>query len=106
MVQLIAFIIFILSIFSIAFILYKKIPVLVNLSKNGHHGIKKHELILDMEKKIKHFNFNFFQKQVYLHKFLSKLKVLILKIETKIDVLLHGIRKKAQELDKQVKKRK
>jgi len=79
---------------------------LAALPQNGHHGIKKIELVATIEKKIKDFHFKFFHKQVFLHKILSFIKVLTLKIERKIDASLHGIRKKAQEIDKQVKKKK
>jgi len=106
MVQLIAFIIFILSVGGIFFILYRKVPVLIQLPQNGHHGIKKHEFIATVEKKIKEVYFHLFSKQMLLHKVLSKVRIWTLKIERKIDTLLHGIRKKAQELDKQVKKKK
>ena len=99
MIQLIAFIIFIISISVVLFILYKKIPVLAELPQNGHHGFNKPELFLKLEKKIRGIHFSFFEKKVFLHKLLSKFRVLVLKIETKVDKLLHGIRKKAQELD-------
>ena len=81
-------------------------PALVTLPQNGHHGFKKSEKMVAIEKKIKKFHFDFFRKQVYLHKLLSFAKVWILKLETQIDHLLHGIRKKAQELDKEIKKKK
>ncbi|MEK7664316.1 MAG: hypothetical protein AAB340_02700 [Patescibacteria group bacterium] len=100
MVQLIVFIIFIISLCGLLFILYRKIPALVKLPKNGHHGIKKPKIVGDLEKKIKDTHFHFFEKQMFLHRLLSKTKVWILKTETKIDHLLHSIRKKAQELDK------
>ncbi len=106
MLQLIAFIIFAVSLLGIAFILLKKIPALAALPQNGHHGIKKNEFVLNIEKKIKDFHFKFFHKQVFLHKILSFIKVWVLRIETKIDVRLHGIRKKAQEIEKQIKKKK
>ena len=106
MLQLIAFIIFTVSTLAVVFILYKKIPVLVDLPQDGHHGFKKPALIAKIQKKIKHHHFHLFEKQMLLHKFLSKTKVWILKTETKIDHLLHGIRKKAQELDKEAKKKK
>ncbi len=86
--------------------LYRKIPVLLTLSKNGHHGIKKPKALKAIEKKIKDMHFNFFEKQMFLHKILSKTKVWILKTETKIDHLLHGIRKNAQELDSKKKRKK
>ena len=101
MVQLIALIIFIVSAVVLAFIIYKKIPALVGLPENGHHGLKKPEFIKKIEKKLKEHHFNIFEKQVPLHKILSKTKVWVLKTETKIDNWLHGIRKNAQELDKQ-----
>jgi len=106
MINLIAFIIFLVSISGTIFILYRKIPVLVVLPKNGHHGFKKPEFLLDIEKKIRKHHFHFFKKQMLLHKLLSKIRILVLKLERKISELLHGIRKNAQELDKQVKKRK
>ena len=106
MVQLITFLIFIISVAGIFFIVLKKIPVLITLPQNGHHGFKKHRIIVKIEKKIKDTHFHFFEKQMLLHKVLSKSRLWILKIERKIDELLHGIRKKAQELDKKVKNKK
>ncbi len=106
MVELIAFIIFIFSVIAIFFVLLKKTPALTSLPKNGHHGIKKHKIILSIENKIKTAHFNLFKNQMWLHKFLSWIKIWILKIEDKIDQLLSGIRKKAQHLDKETKKKK
>lgn len=100
MVQLIVFIILLTSVSVITFILYKKIPALVKLPHNGHTGFKKPEFISKIEKTIKENHFHFFQKQMILHKLLSKTKLWVLKTERKIDILLHGIRKKAQELDR------
>ena len=106
MVQLITFIIFTVSVLGIVFILYKKIPILVELPKNGHHGIKKPEFIATIEKKIRDRHFHFFEKQMLLHKLLSKSRIFILKVEKKIGDTLYGIRKKAQELDKKVQNKK
>ena len=100
MVQLIAFIIFIVSLSGIVFILYRKIPALLQLPQNGHSGFKKPEFFVRIENKVKDGHFHFFQKQILLHKVLSKFRILALKIEAKIDGLLQGIRKNAQELDK------
>ena len=105
MVQLIAFIIFLLSALVVAFMLFRKIPVLIELPKNGHHGIKKPELVANAENKVKDFYFHFFEKQILLQKILSFAKVSILKIENKIDILLHGVRKKNQEATKKRKGR-
>jgi len=83
--------IFVCSFGGVLFVLARKIPVLSNLPQNGTTGIKKHHYILETEQKIKAF-FNFFEKQIYLHKLLSWVKVMTLKIETKVDKLLHKIR--------------
>ncbi len=95
--------IFLISVLGIAFILTKKMPVLVQLPQDGHHGLKKPRLVADLEKKLKAHHFRFFQQQMLLQKLLSKSRLWILKIERWIDVALHGIRKKAQELDKKKK---
>lgn len=103
MIQLIAFIIFIISVLGISFIIRKKIPLLVLLPKNGHHGLKKPAAIANIEKVIRAHHFHFFEKQMLLHKLLSTVRVLTLKVERRIGDLLQGIRKKAQELDERKK---
>ena len=90
----------------ISLILLRKAPLLAKLPSNGHHGFKKHHLIVKLENKIKAHHFHLFEKQMLLHKILSFIKVWTLRIETKTDTLLHGIRKKAQELDKEMRKKK
>ena len=106
MLQLIAFVIFVVSLGVVFFIIFKKIPALAVLPKNGHHGFKKPKFISSIEKKLKDQHFYVFKKQVVLHKILSKVRIWVMKIERTVGDLLHGIRKKTQELDKQVKKRK
>lgn len=105
MLKLIVFIIFILSFGGALFILARKIPVLNALPQSGTTGIKKHQIILDTENKIKEI-LVFFEKQILLHKFLSWVKVMTLKIETRVDILLHKIRKKAQQIDQETKDKK
>lgn len=105
MIELIVLIIFICSLGGALFILIKKIPVLNDLPQNGSIGFKKHPIVSDIENKIKEF-FIYFEKQIFLHKFLSWVKVITLKVETKIDSLLHSIRRKAQKIDKDLKDKK
>ena len=105
MIETIALIIFIISFCGVLFILARKLPVLNSLPNNGTTGIKKHQIILDTENKIKEF-FIFFEKQIFFHKFLSWVKVMTLKIETRVDIMLHKIRKKAQQIDKDLKEKK
>ena len=97
--------IFVVSMASAFFILARKVPVLNTLPQNGTTGIRKHHYILVVENKVKDILI-YFEKQIFLHKFLSFVKVMILKIEVKIDHYLHRIRKKAQEVDKNLKGKK
>lgn len=100
MIQLIVFIIFIASVGGIGAMLYRKIPALVQLPLHGDSGIKKPEIMVKIQKRIQDHHFQIVEKKVPLHKFLSKIKILILKAERKVDILLQGIRKKAVELDR------
>ena len=97
--ELIVLTIFILSLGGILYISYRKIPVLTTLPQNGNIDFRNLKIISKIENKIKNI-FLIFEKQIWLHKFLSWVKCLILKIEVKIDHLLHNIRKKAQEKKK------
>jgi len=105
MITTIVSIIFICSFGGILFILANKIPVLEKLPQNGESNLKKGKIALKTEEKIKNF-YNLFKKQIILHKFLSWVKCLTLKIETRIDTLLQKIRKKAQQADKELKDKK
>ena len=105
MIQLIALIIFLVSVAGVVVMLGKKVPVLVRLPQNGHHGLKKPEAISRLQKKIKEHHFHLFEKQMLLHTLLSKFRVWIMKMERYIGGLLMNIRKRAQELDREVKKK-
>jgi hypothetical protein len=100
MIELIIFIILILSLGGVFAILYKKAPKIATLPKSGRVGIKKHRIISELEEKFKSLHFDLFVKKLLLHKILSWIKVMTLKLEVKIDHLLHKIRKNAQKLDK------
>lgn len=89
----------------IVFILWKKIPILVQLPQNGSHGLRKPVFVLKIENTIKDFHFDFFKKQIWFHKLLSRTMIIILKLERMIGDLLCGVRKKIQELDKEARKR-
>jgi hypothetical protein len=103
-VELIFSAIFILSLAGASVILARKIPVLNALPYSGSTGIKKHHIILETENKIKNILL-FFEKQIFMHKFLSWVKVMTLKFETRVDHSLHRIRKKAQQVDKKNKEK-
>lgn len=105
-VQLIALAIFLVSMVLIFLMVSKKIPMLLELPEQGHHGFTTPRVIADVQKKIRDKHFHFFQKKMLLHGILSRSRLLILKLEKQLDTVLSGIRKNAQELDKKTKKRK
>lgn len=96
MIGLIFSIIFIISLTGVVFILTRKMPILSTLPKNGSAGFKNNKLISGVEDKLKKIE-SFFSDGIVLHKFLSWLKCKIIKAETWVDSILHGIRKKAKE---------
>lgn len=96
LVETIVLVIFVCSLGGAIFILVRKIPVLNSLPHHGSTGIREHHFVLNMEARIKEILVSF-EKQIYLHKLLSWVKVLTLKVETRVDQLLHNIRKKAQQ---------
>jgi len=100
-IESIALIILVCSLGGLSLILIRKVPTLTVLPHNGSTGIRKHRIILNAEDKVKGI-LVFFEKQIFLHKFLSWVKIMTLKIETRVDVLLHKIRKKAQQVDKKI----
>jgi len=104
-IESIIFAIFVCSFGGILLILAKKIHALNALPQNGSAGIRKHHLILNIENRVKEIAIAF-EKQVFFHKLLSWVKVITLKVETRVDVMLQRIRKKSQEVDKKLKLKK
>jgi preprotein translocase subunit SecF len=96
MIQLIIFIIFILSLAGIIFISYRKIPELIDLAESPKTEFAKPKSIAKLEHRIKKIS-EIFQKHVLLHKFLFSVKCIVSKTEHRIDNWLHNIRKKAQQ---------
>jgi len=96
MINLIIGLIFIISLGGIIFILARKIPVLNSLPKNNSLGIKKYKAIEFIEEKFSKI-YIAFEKQIFLHRILSWIKIIALRIETKVDQLLQNIRKKSQK---------
>lgn len=97
MIELIAGIVFLGSIFGMGFILVKKMPVLVSLPEVSE-GIVRENFILRLKGRIKNLPFiKSFSLELFLQKTLSKIRVLILKLENKIANLLQKLRKKSQE---------
>lgn len=95
MANLIAAIILIGSVLGIIFILFRKIPVLLELPEvpEGGEIVGVEVSIQEIKGKIK----KIFPHHIVLQKILSRIRIIVLKIERKIDNLLQSLRKKAQE---------
>jgi hypothetical protein len=96
MLQLIVAIILLISLIGLVVIIIRKLPVLVVLPQIGSASVKDFkfvEIIRDLVKS----KMVIFEKKIFVQKFLSWVKVMTLKIETKVDKMLHGIRKKSQQ---------
>ena len=105
LVESIALAIFICSFGGVLIILIRKAPILNAFPQNGTTGIRKHHYILEIEHKIKDVLISF-EKQIFLHKFLSWVKIMTLKIEIRVDHLLQKIRSRAQKVDNEINKKK
>jgi len=95
MLQLIIFIVFAFSLAGIIFIAWRKIPELKELPVNGNMGGQKPKFVSFLEKRLSKVS-SIFQKHVILHKILFSVKLIVSKIEHKIDSWLRIIRKSAQ----------
>lgn len=99
MFQILATICFFLSLFGIAFMIYRKIPILLTLSPP-----KKQKEFIDFKKEFlnrlpfKNFSFN-----ILLQKMLVRARILSLKIDYKTFNLLKKIREKNNEKKKRAK---
>lgn len=95
MFELILISIFLTSFAGIMFIAVKKIPALANLPAESHI---KEPLLLKIKGKIKNFpGTEIIDYEVYLQKILSKVRVLMLKIEQKTAHWLEQLRQKSRQ---------
>ena len=99
MIELIVLIIFLLSLGGIIFIMYKKLPILLQMPET-QEGFQKEKFSKKFQERIK--GFISFDKLIVL-RFLSKVRVYVLKIEKYIDSYLQRTRRniiKKQQEDK------
>jgi len=92
MVKFIAQIIFTISLLGIGLIIFRKIPILAQLSITKEKKIVQRKFFLKFKERIKNIPF-----ELFLQKILSKIRVLTLKIENKTANLLQKIREKSQK---------
>jgi len=96
MLNLIILIVFLFSLIGIIYIIYKKIPLLKTLPEKKDNKINWKTIYLNFK------NSSFFKKiifnlDIFLQKFLSRIKILVLKIENKISYWLQKLRKRIQK---------
>lgn len=92
--ELIAIICLIFSLTGIGVILFRKIPILVELPEVIERP-KKENLIFTLKKKIKEIDpFKDFSYDIFLQKLLTRIKILTLKTENKTSTLLQKLREK------------
>lgn len=97
MAEILATIIFFGSLFGIGTILFRKIPLLVELPETQKKFSFK-KAVLNFKEKIKTLNpFKDFSGEIFLQKILSKIRILALRSENKIANWLQGLRERAQK---------
>ena len=105
MAELILTILLLVSLFGMVFILYRKIPVLVNLSETSQELFQVSEIIERAKEKSKEGvrkipGASKSDRELLLQKILSKIRVLTLKTENRTGVWLEKLRKKRNNHDK------
>lgn len=95
MLQLISFVILVISLSGIALMLNRKIPALMNLPVNGKTSFKKYAFVEKFGHKTKEI-LEYFDHIAFIHKIVSLIKILVLKIEVKVDTILHSLRREAK----------
>ena len=90
--MLIAFVIFLISVVGVGIIILKKVPVLVQVNVKP---IDKSAVFSAIKAQIKDKTIKDFSFEMFLHKLLSKLRVMILKTERQIGCWLSSLRQKS-----------
>lgn len=97
MIELIAVLILIGSIIGLGMILFRKIPVLVELPEIAEKPLLGN-FWQKLKEKIKNLPpFKSFSSEVFIQKLLSKIRILTLRIENKIAVELQKLREKGKK---------
>jgi len=95
--EIISYIVLFISIVGLGGIIYRKIPVLVNLPVISG-SLENETFVVKLKKKIKKINFlKNFSSEIFLQKILSKIRILALKVEHKTSNLLQELREKNRE---------
>ena len=89
--------IFVVSLGIVMLMLIHKLPAVFSLPQNGQPKIQDHKIFFHLKERAKNVLLAF-EKQVFLHKALSWVKIMTIRLETKIDRLLHKIRRRNQKM--------
>jgi len=93
MIELIATIIFFTSLVALAMIVFRKIPVLLELPETAPSQFNWKELLIKIKNLLPFKGFSF---EVFLQKILSKIRILSLKTDSKTSSWLQKLREKKQ----------
>ncbi len=100
--NIILYIVIGLSLASLGFIAYRKIPVLFNLSEEEIAILKRKKGIIQKIKEINYKN-HWLNLIVSLEKFLRRIKIIFLKIENMLTKWIRGLRGKSQVMTQKSK---
>jgi hypothetical protein len=92
--ELISFLFILVGLLGMIIIVFKKTPVLAQLPLE-EDSFSFRKTFLEIKERIKNFNFfHSFSNGLFLQKFLSKIRILALKIENKVGNLLQVLRER------------
>lgn len=97
MIEIIAIIILVISLFGMGIIIFRKIPILAELPEISE-GRSKENIWLRLKNKV--LNLSFFKSfsfEIFLQKILSKIRVLTLKTDNQTSNWLQRLRERAQK---------
>lgn len=99
MIELISLMVFLYSLVGIIVIIYKKIPLLKNMPKAETVNFNWKNIFSKLQNS-SFWEKSYFNINVFLQKTLSKIKILTLKIENKVSLLLQKLREHSQKKKK------
>jgi len=94
MIELIAIIIFFTSLVAMAMIVFRKIPLLLELPETAPSQFNWKELLTKIKNLLPFRNFSF---EIFLQRVLSKIRILTLRTDNKTSSWLQQLREKSQK---------
>lgn len=96
--EAVAGVILFFSLLGVGIIIFRKIPLLAELSEAPADRAQRGSISLNLKEKVKALNpFKYFPYEIFLQKILSKIRILTLKTENKTGSWLQGLRERTQK---------